>query len=380
MKNNNKLSTGSILAVIVMNACIAIVTSQASDQGQLTFKELGQIDTGGITYRVEVIGGTAYIVDFQLGFKAFDVSNPRNPLELDTLDHPNYYDPDVRGGHSLVIRDDTAIVDFTHGGIKIVNISDPTDLREIGAFYISGVEYYGLIVNSDFVYTVIQHYDERDELLIIDISDITAPIEAGRYSNGHKIFISYVYENIGYVYGEESGQLFCLDVTDPANVTEIGKIDWFPSWFLNDVEIIDSRVYVGTLSQGLRVYDMSDPLDPLLLGQYDSGYVLDIDIVGDLIFAALHDRGFKVFNASGTELMEIGHFNNGGESLDVCVQNGVAYVAEYSTGIEIIQIQGLLDGSSADTMVSPGFDLHFFVFLTIPCLVTIKWKRKKGVL
>ncbi|MFW9993348.1 MAG: LVIVD repeat-containing protein [Candidatus Odinarchaeota archaeon] len=374
-KISRLLAVSAVIAFLISTCFVSTAVSQASDQGQLTFKKLGQIDTGsnGNVKGVEVIGNIAYVADFCLGFKTYDISNPKNPLELDTLDHPNYYDPDAKGGHSLVIRNDTAIVDFTHGGIKLVNISDPADLREIGSFYISGVEYYGLILDGDLVYTVVQHRDERDELLLIDISDIADPIEAGRYSNGHSIAIDHAYEGFACVHDENIDKLLCLDVTDPTNVTEISGVEYFGTEFLSDVEISGNQAYVGSGGQRLSIYDMSTLSAPLLLAQHDIGYAPDVDLAGDLVFAALFDRGFKVFNASGTDLVEIGHYNSGGESINVCVQNSIAYVAKFLTQtIEIVQIQGL----AGETRQTPGFDLHLFVFLTIPCLVTIRWKRK----
>ncbi|MHA2296866.1 MAG: LVIVD repeat-containing protein [Candidatus Hodarchaeales archaeon] len=377
MKNSNKLLVGCVLVVIVLNAYLASGTSQVKDQEQLTFKKLGQIETGGTTYRVEVIEDTAYVADFKLGFKTYDISDPGNPLELDTLDHPNYSDPDVKGGHSLVIRNSTAIVDFTHGGLRIINISDSTDLSVIGSYY-SGGEYYGLAVNDNFVYTVKQNADERDDLLMIDISDISSPFEAGQYSNGHPISISYVHGNIAYVRDYGQNRLLCLDVTDPANIEEIGQIDWNP---IHDVEIISNRAYVGTDEQGLRIYDMSDPLDPQLLGQYESGCVSDVDIVGDLVFVTLCNRGLKVFKASSTDLLEVGHYNDGGTAMNFCVQNDVAYIVKYTSGIEIVQIQGL-DGdittitkSGTVDAATPGFRL-FLAFTAIASLLVFKSRKE----
>lgn len=361
-------------------------SSQVIDPDQLNFTKLGQIETGGITHRVEIVGNIAYIADFLKGFISYDISEPENPIKLDTVDYPNYYDPNAKGGHSLIIRNNIAIVDYTHGGIKLINISDPSDLREIGSFYISGVEYYGLIVSNDYVYTVIQHRDEHDELLIIDFSDISNPVEAGRYSTGYNLVTSFVYENIAFIYDDGISQLSCLNVTDPANVEEIGQIDWYPL----DVEIIDNLVYVGTENQGLSIYDISEPLDLQLLDQYESGCVSDVDITGDLVSVALGNNGFKIFNASGTDLVEIGHYNGGGGTVNICIQGSIACIVKTSAEIEIVQIQGLDDGmtiqtqtqtqTSGDdgmTMRTSGFDLHIFVFLFFPCLLKDLWKKKR---
>ncbi|MFW9997610.1 MAG: hypothetical protein ACFFD4_36555, partial [Candidatus Odinarchaeota archaeon] len=107
LKNKNLLIAGYILVVYLLS--LAIVAG-SNNQEQVTFKELGQIETGGTTYRVEVVDNIAYVVNFEFGLKTYDISNPENPVELDTFSCPNSIDPNIRGGHSLAIRNDMAIV------------------------------------------------------------------------------------------------------------------------------------------------------------------------------------------------------------------------------------------------------------------------------
>ena len=64
---------------------------------------LGQYDTPGSTYDVEVVGSYAYVADWIGGFRIADISDPTNPVEVGVaaMDHAHVFC--ISGGYAYVI-------------------------------------------------------------------------------------------------------------------------------------------------------------------------------------------------------------------------------------------------------------------------------------
>ncbi len=72
--------------------------------------------------------------------RIFDTSNPTNPVEIGAfatdgaLNDPTFHEFFERTMHNVVVRGSRAYVSWYGEGIRVVDISQPSDPREIGAF------------------------------------------------------------------------------------------------------------------------------------------------------------------------------------------------------------------------------------------------------
>ena len=341
------------------------------DDQKVTIIEISHIKTGGRTDFVEVVNDVAYIFDFENGFFVYGIHNPWKPIFLDSLSFDNYIDPRVHGGHDFVIQGSLAVLDFTHSGIKIVNIENPRNLEVIGS-YNSGGEYYYIDVVENLVYCA----KSTDGLEILDISSPTDPIKVGEFSNGHGLYFIAVLDQIAYLSDLNHKQTLCLNISDPTNITEVNQLDWLA----RKMEVDDEIGYIGYFTQntGLGIYNFSDPLNPVLLSEfYDGGNVHDIKIREHYLFIADHSDGIEVIDVQKpANPVEITQWANGGECTNLDIVNNLIITANQMNGSKCLLIEGLdLGEISYFTKPIPGWT---FLLLILGIISLSVFYRKKS--
>ncbi|MFX0211864.1 MAG: LVIVD repeat-containing protein [Candidatus Hodarchaeota archaeon] len=329
MKKIMLLVVTSLFVALLMN--YGFINGDHTTNQEFALKEIGHIPTEGDTYVVQAVGNIVYILDFAEGFLIYNVSDPVYPILLGSYEGNNHINPRVKGGHSFFVRGDYAIVGFAHAGLKILDISDPTDLQVIGEYFGGGFSA-DIMVVDNLVYLTMGY----DGLQIINISIVTQPTKVGEFSNGTRLSHINVIRNFAYIDDNEQNKLLCLDITDPSNITKEGQFEWLAI----DIEMVVDIGYVAAYNYGMMVYDFSNPSNPILLSQhYDGGSTCDVEVIGDFSFVADHMDGFEILDITDPENpIEIDQFNDGGASINVFIEGNVAYVAEHEDGLEIIQL------------------------------------------
>lgn len=112
-----------------------------------------------------------------------------------------------------------------------------------------------------------------------------------------------------------------------------------PAVIFEKLDLVGDRLYLTTHSYGLRIYDLSDPLAPSLVGSLSDGLVdaTGIHVVGDTAYVADGAGGLKIVDISD----EVNPFVAAGEDLstatgtaqDVTARNGHVYVALGGEGV-----------------------------------------------
>ena len=98
--------------------------------------------------------------------------------------------------------------------------------------------------------------------------------------------------------GEEGLKIF--DVSDPANPQLIGFYDTLASGYAKDISLSGEFVYVadGTSSL-LQVIDITDPADPQLSGEYEThGYAWAVYITDSYAYVANGENGMLILHLS----------------------------------------------------------------------------------
>ena len=294
-------------------------------------KEIGHIPVEGFANDVQAVGDTVYLSDWLEGFLIYDISNLGNPSLLGSYECPNNINPTVKGAKTFLVRGDHAIVGFQHAGLKILDISDPTNIVLLGEYF-GGTNTYHIEVVDDLVYMAMEY----DGLQILNISDVTQPLKVGEFINGNPLYHINVVSNIAFIADYQLDKTLGLDITDPSNITEVGQFDWTPY----TLEMVGKIGYIGTLGEGVLVYDFSIPFEPIFLDEINNGCDAgDIVISGNYAFVAAVEEGLKILDITEPEnLVEVAQFNDGGIARNVFVQENIVYVSEIEDGLEIIQL------------------------------------------
>ncbi len=231
----------------------------------------GFIKTTGEAHAVYVSGNYAYIADGSEGLRIIDVSDPTNPVEKGFLDTSG----DAKG---VFVSGDYAYVAEGSNGVEIINVTKPASPSFVHT--IDTTDAKGLYVSGSYAYVA----DGISGLRVIDVSEKANPSLATNVGTSDASGI-YVYDNYAYV-ADGSGGLRIINVSDPTNP---GTPVTFPtSGNANTVFVSGTLAFIAEGDKGLQIIDVSDPTDPQDAGRsFDStGTARDVYVLGDFAYLA----------------------------------------------------------------------------------------------
>jgi hypothetical protein len=242
---------------------------------------------------VRVAGKYAYVADASSApdFDVFDISNPLSPALLKSFDSPGHIsDIDIVGG-------------FAYGadesGIRVINVTNPSspDLsRTVQAT--RGAN--DVLVVGKYAYLA----DGASGLLIYNISDPSAPTLEGTADSGLIGTVSSVDVVGDYAYilnkAGNSGWLQIYNIANKATPTLVGSerfvgLDGLPS----NIDVAGNYAYLAAGDQGLQIFDISNPAQPVFKGEYSyssGAEAWDVQVVGRYAMAAFGNGGFEVID------------------------------------------------------------------------------------
>ncbi|GBL11704.1 hypothetical protein MSj_03212 [Microcystis aeruginosa Sj] len=238
-------------------------------QGVFTLSLVGNYDTSGYAYGVQVVGNYAYVADGDSGLQIIDISNPTNPTlkgNYDTTSSFHWaYDVQVVGNYAYVADGDS--------GLQIIDISNPTTPTLKGNYDTGWA--YGVQIVGNYAYIA----DTYTGLQIIDISNPTNPTFKGNYYTSEAV-PAYDVQVVGnYAYIITRSGLQIIDISNPTNPTLNGNYN-YGSDDAYGVQIVGNYAYVAHLL-GLQIIDISNPSNPTLKGNYDTYFAYGVEIVGN---------------------------------------------------------------------------------------------------
>lgn len=174
-----------------------------------------------------------------------------------------------------------------------------------------------------------------------------------------------------YVYGlDVSGRyaymanascgLKIVDITDPVNPTLAGKYDT-PGGAM-DVCYAKGYAFVADGS-GLQIIDVSNPSAPTLAGSFDTqGSCREVCVVDDYAYMACKNGGLQIIDISNPAAPKLaGSHKTPRPAWRIFVSDGYAYVAVDKSGIQIIDISNPSKPSLAGSYDTPGSALGICV-------------------
>jgi hypothetical protein len=315
--------TGGVCHAVVLDGDTAYVGSGQSLEiidfsdpilpTQIGKVTLGSANSNSFIRGVELIGDLAYLADQNYGLRIVEVSDPSNPIETGGifLDHIYASDVVVRGNYAYLTSGFFAQGwGYLGHGIFIIDISNPSNPIQVGNFEISSA-CIGVAVENNFAYLAYP-----SGLYIIDVSDPSNPEEAEHIEIGYVTSVA-IRDDIAFVGTRDDG-LRLLDVSNPGFSTEIGSIETErPGWC---VAIRDSLAYLS--ADGLRIINISNPENLEEIGYCETpgrGRGMDIAFNGDRAYIA-NEGGLHVINVAELENPSIIGFRGTGGPTPHCVE------------------------------------------------------------
>lgn len=270
------------------------------------------------------------------------------------------------------VRDGVAYLVRYTDGLRIVDVSDPAAMRDLGWAPVG-------LPDASEVYNDVKIVDaaggkryalvasNRRGAVAIDVTDPTRPVEVATFPpegrgrvNVHTLFTETIGgRTVAYLANITTLGLDIYDVTDPAQPMRLGAFvhpdaATTPGAMLHDLYVENGRAYLSYWALGMVIVDTRpDPANPVLVGAYDdyerrtnhSTWVTTtssgrrIAVTGDEDWDA-HVHVVDVDPASPTFLQRLGELRLRPE---VSVHNIMAfgdkaYVAWYQDGLRILDV------------------------------------------
>ena len=357
----------------------AAATNQVSEESDFILPdEIGYYDDGsGSANQVFIEGDYAYVADGEDGMEIFNITDPTNPIEIFQSGNGSNY------GYDIFVSNGYAYLASGGGGFEIYNVSEPEKAERTSFLSDPSWYCYALDVVGDYAYLAAN----KEGLIIINISDPFNPFVVGQYIPTSYDFFSFidvqVIGNYAYIDGNNI-DLIIIDVSDQNNPFEINS--WSSHWgsgaglYINEglayiaaepwkfhiinisnplslvpilvvpftwyshcsqVFIEGNFLYASYNGEGLRIYNITNPTNPIQVSQfYDGGWAGGIFIRENLLFLADGGDGMEIIDITDLEhLVEIGQVDDdGGYANAVIIQENIAYVADSDDGLEIIDV------------------------------------------
>ncbi len=261
-----------------------------------------------------------FVADYQGGVRIIDVSDPTNPTNVDSV---------AGSGVAGVDFDGTYVYAASAIGLLII---DPDFAG--GAAIVSQVFFYNALdvqLAGNWVYVT----DRGTELMPVDITDPLTPIEYPSVSSGD---IGYgIDEQNGYLYVATNTKPRVFDLTDPSAPVMVSTFGGNGAY---EIDAIDDLLYVTYWSQHrFSIYDLSDPADPQYINQYisDAGYYgADVEMFNGYLYFGTNSRDIEVLNVDDPlNIFKLGEIQTDGPD-GLGTDGSFVYSAENQHGLKVI--------------------------------------------
>ena len=165
---------------------------------------------------------------------------------------------------------------------------------------------------------------------VFDISDPANPHARGSVNVSAAIRSIALKGTYAFVATEISG-IHVIDAADPTNPIDLGiKMDYF----VHQVAVEDDILVMTSGEEVTRIYDISDPLNPIKTAQFNTpGYAVGIVIRDKLAYIADSDSGLFILDLHDpANPVEKGQLITGQKASAIDVADQYAYVANRFSG------------------------------------------------
>ncbi|MBN4076287.1 choice-of-anchor B family protein [Gemmatimonas aurantiaca] len=217
---------------------------------------------------VKIYQNYAIVVKESEAVQIVDISDVTAPVTVASI-----FPPGGTGAHNCLVEGDFLYITGDHnlGGVGIYDISTPSAPMPIS--YYAPFYFHDIDIRND---TLMGAGIWGDGIDVVDISVKAAPtnISLFNYAGSGAHNIEYLGERDFVAVGDEIGSsgnhMRIFDISDIFNVIKVADIIVDPQAVVHNCYELDSILYIAHYTEGLQIFDVTDPTAPTLAGFYDS--------------------------------------------------------------------------------------------------------------
>jgi len=249
---------------------------------------------------IRVQANHVYVGTYDLDLLVLDISNPANMQQVGQGNVPGwtpFFDVFIQDNYLYF-----AAAEAHEFGI--FDISDPMQPDLMGGIPISDTfEIYEIFVINNYAYCA-----AGGGLKIIDVSDSYNPYVISKCSVSvycDKVFVSGDYAYLGDCCDISHPCFWIIDISDIYNPYVVNQ---YPDFELGGIFVAGNYAFVGSRirGQGLKILDITDPVNYQEVGYYKTPYIYiyDLNVVGNRIYLSTYDTGLWVLEYYGPGVEE----------------------------------------------------------------------------
>lgn len=202
-----------------------------------------------------------------------------------------------------------------------------------------------VFIDNDYAYVT-----TNQELVIIDISNPSIPKKISEIKMEGFSPVAIVRDELAYIVNMASHEFLIANISNPENSSIIGSyspgVDWehFDDLMIK-LTLVDNYLYILSNVLGLMIFNVQDPTNPILIGEFDTGdYNAGMAIIEDVLFYTNAEIGIKVLNiANRSSPYQIASLNMERGVFDLEIHEDILYVSNYFFGVIILNVSDPLN-------------------------------------
>ncbi len=307
-------------------------------------------DTLGTAYNIDLSGNLIYLADFTQGVCIIDITNPMMPVSLANYTGTVATDVAIDGNYAYIAADVS--------GLTVINITNPAIPTFINSYSTSRAT--AVTINGNYVYIA----DFTEGVVIIDITNPSVLSGGGIYNTpGYARRVTIFGE---YVYVSDWGEgIQILQIRDLTTIASVGS-ETYARDSANDIFVDGNYAYLAETYNDLIVIDISDPTQPLKVGNWtfedptDNFRSFGISVAGDYAYLCTDsliggDGGLYVIDVSDpTNPSYVSSVTSVPSLVDIDISGDVCYVTSYNNGVYSMNITDPTNPTILDSLNPPG--------------------------
>jgi len=298
-------------------------------------RRLGGVDTPGLVQDLQVVGPRLFVADGSRGLSVYSVTDPTAPERVGHFD-VTIKDADGLSAEGQAMRvqvvGSTAYLLDWPVGVRILDVTDPANPQERGRIS-NPRRINGMTVSGTKVALAVG----ADGIETWDVSDPATPVKAGTFDTAGSARAVASTGGRWMVADREGGLLVLAD--EPAGLRFAGGCG--AAEFARRIQVEGGFAYVANGLAGLKIFDVRNPALPRPVGELDTpGNTVSLHVVGDRAYLADELGGMRIVDVSApSRPVALGSYRTTAPIRSVEVRTGVAWVAADGAGVETLDIR-----------------------------------------
>lgn len=306
-------------------------------------------------YEPIIEGNTAFFPRGSSGIMVMDISNPLQPVQITTW-NPTGHDFTI----DAELKDSILFVTDRAGGLYAININH-TPPQTIHSFKLSGWNFFECALDESKQFLFVTAYkstfplNDTLKILVFDAQNWTnlSPISHFHHKvysipldlkvKNHRVYVASWSDGVVVVNASRLDSMY-YEISIPS----AKETNW--------IEIRDNLLYKADLAGGWNIYDISNPLNPMLVFTWDeAGDTKDIALKDNYLYVAIEGEGVGIAEIqSSGKLEEKLLWKVPGGANGLYIKDNVLFIASGAKGVLVASIQDPLSPDSIARLTHLG--------------------------